>query len=50
LHDDLGALVFAFVEIEQTVHAAIRAFAFAFFARTRFDERARPMLESKLVN
>ncbi len=49
LHDDFAPLVLALVEIQQAVHAAIRALAVAFLERTGVNERERPMLEVALV-
>ena len=38
LHDDLAPLMFGLVEIQQAVHAAIRALAVAFLERTGVNE------------
>jgi hypothetical protein len=50
LHDDFAPLVLGLVEIQQAVHAAIRALAVAILERTRVNERERPMLELELVH
>lgn len=42
-------LVIGLIEIQQAVHAAIRALAVAFLERTGVNERERPMLELELV-
>ena len=49
LHDDFAPLILGLVEIQQAVHAAIRALAVAFLERTRVNERECPMLELELV-
>ena len=49
LHDDLAPLILGLLEIQQAVHAAVRALAVAFLERTRVNERERPMLELELV-
>ena len=48
-HDDFAPLILGLVDIQQTVHAAIRAFAGAFLERSGVNERERPMLEWELV-
>src|SRR5436190_10883132 len=49
-HDATGN-VFAlrFVEVEKSIDATVRTFAFAFFQWTRADQRQRPMLELEFV-
>jgi hypothetical protein len=49
LHDDFAPFVLGLVGIQQAVHAAIRALAFAFLERTGVNERERPMLELEFV-
>src|SRR5439155_26785750 len=48
-HATGNVFAFGFVKVEQSVDAAISAFAFAFFQRPRANERQRPMLKLELV-
>src|SRR5438045_6126955 len=49
-HDATGNVFsLRFIKVEQTVHAAICAFAFAFPQRARADERQRPMLKLEFI-